>query len=116
MPSRSLAISIRQPYSELILRRKKKNEYRSRPTHVRGRVYIYAALTPADDPQAWGRSKGEPGDFPTGVIVGTVEIIGCRADARSGGFAYILRNPKRLLKPRAAKGQPMPVFWRPRFR
>ena len=38
------AISIRQPYAELILRGKKKNEFRSRPTNIRERVYIYAAL------------------------------------------------------------------------
>jgi hypothetical protein len=33
------ALSIRQPYVELILRGKKREEYRSRQTHVRGRVY-----------------------------------------------------------------------------
>lgn len=38
------AISIRQPYVEDILRGKKKYEYRSRPTQIRGRVYLYASL------------------------------------------------------------------------
>jgi hypothetical protein len=40
------ALSIHQPYAELILRGKKKSEYRSMPTNIRGRVYIYAALMP----------------------------------------------------------------------
>ena len=42
------AISIRQPYVELILRRRKTREYRSRRTNIRERVYLYAALRPAD--------------------------------------------------------------------
>ena len=40
------ALSIRHPYAEQILRGKKKAEYRSRPTNIRERVYIYASLTP----------------------------------------------------------------------
>ncbi|MBI4768802.1 MAG: ASCH domain-containing protein [Deltaproteobacteria bacterium] len=39
------AISIRQPWVELILLGKKKAEYRSRPTKIRERVYIYASRT-----------------------------------------------------------------------
>ena len=56
---------------------KKKIEYRSRPTSKRERVYIYAANTPADQ-EAWDEIGLEPGDLPTGVLVGTVEIVGCR--------------------------------------
>ena len=40
------AISIRQPYVELIFRGEKKAEYRSIPTNIRERVYIYASLRP----------------------------------------------------------------------
>jgi hypothetical protein len=109
------AISIRQPYAELILRGQKKNEFRSRPTNVREQIYVYAALRRADDPQAWGKSGASPGDFPTGVIVGSVEIVDCRRNLRTGGFAYALRRPKRLRKPLNPKGQPTPSFWRPRF-
>jgi len=42
------ALSIRQPWAELIMRGNKKIEYRSKPTKVRERVYIYASFTPAD--------------------------------------------------------------------
>jgi predicted transcriptional regulator len=42
-----LALSIRQPYAELILRGVKTVEYRSRPTRVIGeRFYIYAPKRP----------------------------------------------------------------------
>ena len=42
-----LALSIRQPYAELILRGVKTIEYRSRPTRLIGqRFYIYATLWP----------------------------------------------------------------------
>ena len=49
-----LALSIRQPYAELILRGVKTIEYRSRPTRIIGqRFYIDAARTPGP-PEAWG--------------------------------------------------------------
>ncbi|MCC6522732.1 MAG: ASCH domain-containing protein [Polyangiaceae bacterium] len=108
------AISIRQPYAELILRGVKRNEYRSRATTIRGRVWIHAGLQPADDPAAWRKVGASPGDLPTGAIVGSVEITDCRA-TRDGGFAYVLAEPQRSDPPRTAKNQPQPVFWRPRF-
>lgn len=42
------ALSIRQPYAEQILRGEKKIEYRSRPTNIRERVYIYASMPHGD--------------------------------------------------------------------
>ena len=39
------AISIRQPFVEMILRGNKTIEYRSRKTNIRERVYLYASLT-----------------------------------------------------------------------
>jgi len=63
-----LALSIRQPYAELILRGEKRIEYRSRPTKVIGqRFYIYAARTPGKwagvngvdvSPSLAGRGRG----------------------------------------------------------
>jgi hypothetical protein len=62
------ALSVRQPYADQIMRGTKRFENRSRPTKVRGRVYIYASKTAAS-------LRGE--DLPRGVIVGTVEIHNC---------------------------------------
>ena len=110
------AISVRQPWAELIMRGVKQREYRSRSTKVRGRVYVYASLTPADDPAAWRKAGRKPGELPSGVIVGSVEIVGCRKDGRVDEFAYELANPKRLRKPITPKNKPQPVFWRRRLR
>jgi hypothetical protein len=38
------ALSIRQPHAETIIRGVKPIEFRSRPTNVRERIYVYAAL------------------------------------------------------------------------
>jgi hypothetical protein len=108
------AISIRQPYVEQILRGDKTREYRSRPTSIRERVYLYASLRPADADAAWAQVEAHPGDFPTGVIVGTVEIAGCR-ELAAGSYAYELRAPKRLRVPLTPTNQPQPSFWRPQF-
>lgn len=107
-----LAISIRQPYVEQIFRRIKKEEYRSRPTKIRGRVYVYASLRPSDL-SGFSRLGAEPGDFPTGVIVGSVEIAGCRYSEPKQCYAYRLANPKRLRKPISPKNRPQPVWFRP---
>ena len=108
------AISIRQPYVELILQGKKRQEFRSRRTHLRGRVYIYASMTPKDDPLAWRKSGKSPKSLPTGKIVGTVEIVGCTLTA-DGSFAYQLANPRRLRSHLVPVNQPQPSFWIPQF-
>lgn len=114
-PSLDRAISIRQPYVELILRGIKQREYRSRPTNIRGRVLLYAALRPADNPGKWRKVGREPGELPTGLIVGSVEITDCRWDDRAGGYAYVLERPRRLRSKLTATNQPQPCFWRPQF-
>ena len=117
MPPRILrAISIRQPYAELILQGKKVAEYRSIATQVRGRVYIYASATPADDPASWKKSKFSPGDLPAGCIVGSVEVTGCRYIPSGDYYAYELAHPRRLRRPRRPVNQPQPIRWRPVFR
>jgi ASCH domain len=106
------AISIRQPYVEQILRGTKRAEYRSRPTKVRGRVYLYAALKPAD---VEGRGIPDVASLPRGLIVGSVEIVDCVLNGGTG-FAWKLRKPRRYRNALRAKGQPQPAFWHPRFR
>ena len=71
------AISIRQPYAEMTLCGKKRQEYRSRPTSVRERVYLYAALA-AGHASDWQSLGKRPGELPKGKVVGAVEKIGCR--------------------------------------
>ena len=108
------AISIRQPFVELILRGKKKIDYRSISTNIRERVYLYAGKKPVDWPEAWADAGAQPGELPTGVIVGSVEIVDCKYDRRNDEYQYILKNPKRFARPLRPKNQPQPVWWRPR--
>src|ERR1700693_2456338 len=89
-----MALSIRQPFAELILRGVKMIEYRSIRTHKRERVYVYASKVPVDDEDAWAKVGQEPGGLPTGVLVGTVEIVGC--DGVPGDYEWMLARPKRL--------------------
>src|SRR5216684_2222700 len=93
------ALSIRQPLSELILLGEKTEEYCSRRTHIRGRVYLYAGKTLAhvdDFPEEEARL------LPRGMVVGSVEIIGCHEEKDC--FAWELARPRRYRKPLLAHG------------
>ncbi len=103
------ALSVRQPFAEQIMRGTKKIEYRSIPTNIRGRVYIYASLKPRTD--AYEKMKVESGTFPAGVIIGTVEIVDCLE--KNGEYHWILANPQRLKKLIPPDGQPQPVWFKP---
>ena len=104
------ALSIRQPHAEQILRGKKKIEYRNMPTNKRERVYIYASMTPADQ-EAWDEIGLEPGNLPTGVIVGTVEVVSCRKVR--GEYEWDLAKPVRLKRPIKPKNHAQPAWFNP---
>jgi hypothetical protein len=106
-----IALSIRQPYAELILRGIKQIEYRSQATRKRERVYIYASRIPAADDSVWQSLDAAPGDFPTGVLVGTVEIVDCRGVP--GDFEWQLSKPERLSKLLSVRRKPQPMFFHP---
>jgi hypothetical protein len=71
---------------------KKQKENRSLPTTIRERVYLYASLRPGDQ-SSWRKLEKEPGQLPTGRIVGSVEIVDCKQTS-TGGYAYLLARPK----------------------
>ncbi|MBM3272936.1 ASCH domain-containing protein [Candidatus Kaiserbacteria bacterium] len=105
-PEQLRALSIRQPWAELILRGEKTVECRSQSTNVRGRVYIYASLAKAEP-----GDEHLDGDLPRGVIVGTVEIADC--EGGDGEFEWSLANPQRLAEPLPPQEQPQPVWFYP---
>jgi hypothetical protein len=105
-----LALSVRQPYAELIMCGDKKWEYRSKRCNLRGRIYIYAGKKPPKDEKDAARVKAHPGKFPTGVIVGSVEIVGCKEHGDI--FKWKLENPKRCRHRKTSK-QPQAVFFKP---
>jgi len=108
-----LALSVRQPHAEAIMRGVKKIEYRSSPTQVRGRIHIYASLgryTAAKESElmaGYGINDMACDDLPRGVLLGTVELFAC------DGGEWHLRNPERdEVLPKPAK-QPQPVWFCP---
>jgi hypothetical protein len=124
-----IALGIRQPWAELILRGVKTIEVRSQDTKVRGAVYLYSSKKPADvEPAvAAAREYGiEPDELPMGVIVGTVDIVDsapCRAaDAAAscvpgtyltGRYGWTLANPVRFEEPLTVRFLPYGVWFYP---
>jgi ASCH domain len=104
------ALSIQQPFAELIMVGKKKFEYRSIPTKIRERVYVYASKKSGPE-KRWKESGYEPGTLPTGVLVGSIEIVGC--DGSSRDYKWKLASPKRAKRMLKPKNQPQPVWFRP---
>jgi hypothetical protein len=104
------ALSIRQPFAELIMTGEKDIEYRSRPVNLRGRVYIYACKSPGDaaDYEEHGLEAEE---LPHGKLIGTVEIIDCVEG--DDGYEWHLANPRRLKRPLPVSATPQPVFFWP---
>ena len=110
------ALSIRQPWAQMILRGEKTTEYRSRPTKIIGqRFYLYA-------PKASG-PMGAPG-LPTGVIVGTAILSRCAGpvprpeslrDSGLGEWVYEwhISEVRPLARPRKPARKPQPVWFKP---
>ncbi len=135
-----LALSIRQPYAELILRGIKTVELRSISTTIIGeRFYIYAPKAKAtppvpiwsDDlsvatPPQWMIELAEQVKLiepdallPTGVIVGSAVIEKVEEYARSTSsghatYAWHLTDVQRAKKFRKPKKHPQPVWFQPR--
>ena len=130
------ALSIRQPFAELILQGRKTIEYRSRPTHIIGeRFYLYASQTWAAGgvgAKAWSTDLSMPGDgalpwlaelaegarlfregtLPTGVIVGSA-LIDRVTPGDDGLFRWHLAGVERLASPRKPTRHPQPAWFRP---
>ena len=129
------ALSIRQPYAELILRGIKTAELRSRGTRVVGeRFYIYASKgsgvrgqgsakawsgdLEAGRPPAWMiELAGQVGMIepdavlPTGVIVGSAVIE--RVSQADSIYRWHLTDVRRARTLRKPGGRPRPVWFEP---
>ena len=124
------ALSIRQPFAELILRGIKTVEYRSRPTRIIGeRFHIYASRSPAA--KFWSTDLAMPEQLPpwmlelaeqvgmiepdallpTGVIVGSAVIE--KVSHADGFYHWHLADVVRARKLRKPKGHPQPVWFEP---
>ena len=124
-----IALGVRQPWCELILRGRKTLEIRTRPTGVRGTIYVYSAKKFSDLPELEEVTTREDVDLtplPRGALIGTVEIVGCRpatpADAPAAcvperelvdRFAWELANPVRFAEPLGPRFLPYGVWFYP---
>ena len=125
------ALSIRQPYAELILRGIKTIEYRSQPTRIIGeRFHIYASkkkVSPpivsdnlqVSRPPEWMLELAEQiklippslgKGLPTGVIVGSAVIE--RVTQIDGMYRWHLTGVERAKTLRKPRGHPQPVWFR----
>ncbi len=100
------ALSIRQPWAELIMLGEKDVDYRSRATNVRGRIAIYASLSKEDLEEA-EEYELMPDRLPRGVIIGTVELYDCEDGD------WHLRAPNRFSAPIKPTAHPQPVWFFP---
>jgi len=108
------ALSIRQPWAELILQGRKTIELRTWQTHYRGRIAIHASQTVREEAcTAYGL---DPAGVVRGALVGTVELVDILTldeaawealrdqhlslrDFPGPMFGWQLEHPQRLLQP-----------------
>ena len=114
------ALTIKQPWAELIITGLKDVENRSQRTRYRGRFAVHAGLRRADlddlDLDSMPRKLRRPvqdawqrHDNP-GRVLGTVELVDCLDNSSSpwaitGYWHWILRDPRPYSRPVPAKGQ-----------
>jgi hypothetical protein len=114
------ALSLKQPYAELILQGRKKVELRKWNTNFRGKFLIHASKIPDESAMSSFGFK----NLPLGFIVGKAELVGVKEYKNSeefetdknlhlasrdwGNFGFILENVERLepIKCRGSLG-----FW-----
>ena len=123
------ALSVRQPWTELIILGHKTIEVRSRRTHLRERVFIYASknrIEPAEEARIAQEYGIDVDGLPRGVLVGTVYIVGClplkEDDSQAacfqittphGFYAWLMARPERAEELVTPKNQPLPMFFDP---
>ena len=103
------AITIQQPFVEEILFGLKKYEYRSRPTKILDKVYLYASPRPRELSRCKKRGY-KLGDIPSGFILGSIEISECKYFNKYKCYGYKSTNPKKYKKLIKPKNQPQP-YW-----
>jgi len=115
------ALSIRQPWAELIVRGIKDVENRSWSTEHRGPLAIHAARTfyfNLDDKaerEEWENLRDDYGldkdKLVYGALVGTVEVVEVTKQVKSkwhvqGSWGWYVMDAKRLAKPVPKRGMP----------
>lgn len=114
------ALTIRQPWASLILCGGKDIENRDWQTSYRGIVAVHssAKMSRVDMEDAcdvmqgfvprFSRTRFQQDQFPTGAILGTVEIVDCVSNSDSpwffGKYGFVLENAVAFPQPIPCKG------------
>ncbi len=104
------ALSLKQPYAELVVQGKKKIELRKWNTKFRGNFLVHASKTP--DLEAMKRFGFSIHDLPLGGVVGKVDLTEVKeyknekehdkdnnlhlASNEWGNYGFVLENPAKL--------------------
>jgi hypothetical protein len=100
-PPEMLALSIKQPWSWLIVFCHKDIENRSWPTRYRGMFLIHAGKQYDGRRDEWDWPDIErPESFAMGGIVGQAELVGCVTESSSrwfcGPYGFVIRDARPL--------------------
>ena len=105
------ALSIRQPWVEIILSGDKNVENRVWETKYRGAVLLHASKTvDREDFDYYQKEYGlDYKTMPVGAILGIADIVDCTLDVRSkwhveGQYGWYLENVRRFSRPLPYKG------------
>ncbi len=114
-------LSVKQPFAELIISRRKNIELRNWKTNYRGDLLIHASRVP--DGRAMKKFGFEKDDLPLGAVIGKAKLIGCKEYRTKADFAgdrklhlsvdytgehvfgFILESPIRFSRPIPIKGR-----------
>jgi hypothetical protein len=117
------ALTVRQPWAELILLGRKRYELRSWPTRHRGQLLVHAGSSASPmDQENCHRAGLDWRPLDRGAIVGVVEVVDCvpytpdiyeELSANQAEFdpwaedqwAFVLTNPRRLVQLIARPGK-----------
>ncbi len=102
------ALSIKQPFAELIIQGRKKIELRKWNTNFRGEFFIHASKIPDEK----AMQKFNFNELPCGFIVGKVKLVNVKkyededehnkdkdlhlASRFWGNYGFVLENPERI--------------------
>lgn len=128
--SERLALGIRQPWAELIIRGEKTVEVRNQNTTVRGTIYVYAAKLVSNHPcadDAVARFGLDLDALPRGVLIGTVNLEDSRpaetalhaegslltSEALRKQHAWSVSNPTRFETPVSLERRPYGIWFYP---